>query len=357
MKCPDVGDLLTEYLDGALDVRAAAAVEKHLAACEACRKHLAELHVVVEELRALPRRPAPSRIAADIASEVEKRLARAPRRPALRSFAGGLALAAAALLIAFGVSHLLRPTQQPLPSPLGELALQRSTERVGEAPQAPLPLSAAKVTAEAQEMGKEAVVGRVVGDTRKGVDARRAGAAAVALSARPESAPARACSVSEFALPAKPQEQLADKLTALGYGELANVLRSKERAAFRYLPLSGEPSDTSDKLKEAPRDKDEETAVTGASPLVAEVLSDYTYIAFLVKSPVAGEAALPAVSLASSCEDPASLRERLAPLGTLYLYERTPDGFAPFATRPAEEEKVDRSAVAPSVLIVTVRNP
>jgi hypothetical protein len=53
MDCAAILELLSEYVDGTLDVQTRKAVEKHIAVCENCKQELASLRAVVEELGAL----------------------------------------------------------------------------------------------------------------------------------------------------------------------------------------------------------------------------------------------------------------------------------------------------------------
>ncbi|MBW2641389.1 MAG: zf-HC2 domain-containing protein, partial [Deltaproteobacteria bacterium] len=51
MDCAAILDLLSEYIDGTLDVQTRTAVEKHIAVCENCKQELASLRAIVDELR------------------------------------------------------------------------------------------------------------------------------------------------------------------------------------------------------------------------------------------------------------------------------------------------------------------
>jgi hypothetical protein len=53
MDCAAILDLLSEYIDGTLDVQTRTAVEKHIAVCENCKQELAALRAMVDELGAL----------------------------------------------------------------------------------------------------------------------------------------------------------------------------------------------------------------------------------------------------------------------------------------------------------------
>jgi anti-sigma factor RsiW len=51
--CEEVDDLLSEYLDGELDVRAVARVEVHLATCAGCARLAEELVATIAALHGL----------------------------------------------------------------------------------------------------------------------------------------------------------------------------------------------------------------------------------------------------------------------------------------------------------------
>ena len=70
MECDRVKDLLSEYIDGALGAQDRAAVEKHIAACEECKKELASMSALVEKLGALE----PVKAPADFLEEIHGRL-------------------------------------------------------------------------------------------------------------------------------------------------------------------------------------------------------------------------------------------------------------------------------------------
>jgi len=70
MDCAAILDLLSEYIDGTLDVQTRTAVEKHIAVCENCKQELASLRAIVDELRALE----PVKPPADFLEKIHKRL-------------------------------------------------------------------------------------------------------------------------------------------------------------------------------------------------------------------------------------------------------------------------------------------
>ncbi len=70
MDCSAIQELLSEYIDGALDVKAKEAVEKHISTCENCNQELASLSAVVEELGSLDQVKAP----ADFLEKIHERM-------------------------------------------------------------------------------------------------------------------------------------------------------------------------------------------------------------------------------------------------------------------------------------------
>lgn len=101
---PFSGQDLSSYLDGRLLPSESARLEQHLASCEGCRRHLAELRAVVEGLRALPTAPAPRSFALR-PGQVEAERGVAPVAPVtgLRALAFGPAGAAVAALLLLAV--------------------------------------------------------------------------------------------------------------------------------------------------------------------------------------------------------------------------------------------------------------
>ncbi len=70
MDCSAIQELLSEYIDGVLDVKAKKAVEKHVSTCESCNQELASLSAVVEELGSLDQVKAP----ADFLEKIHERM-------------------------------------------------------------------------------------------------------------------------------------------------------------------------------------------------------------------------------------------------------------------------------------------
>ena len=135
MRCRKARIMLGESVDGDLDPRRAALLEKHLAACEDCRDLLADLRVLVDEARKIETPPAPDRAWSRIRAGLRE--AEAPRARAERSFFGrprlAPALAALALLAvaAGGVFVGLRLGRRPValsPEAREQMALAKLDE-------------------------------------------------------------------------------------------------------------------------------------------------------------------------------------------------------------------------------------
>lgn len=140
MDCAQVRERISEWLDGEILPAGRAELERHLAACAACRAEGEALSAVSRTLRALPRKAAPP----GIAREVRERLAReqligpgAPgarrRRLFLPRWMKGMGLAAAALLVVVSVGDWggrLPPEEdaEALRSPSVELEIGRVAE-------------------------------------------------------------------------------------------------------------------------------------------------------------------------------------------------------------------------------------
>ena len=100
MKCEEIKELLTEYLDGELPAGDAASVEEHAAECEACRAELEALRQTSALLKSLPRADAPAGLAQNVAASLDRQITARRRAAALRwMHVGGWLSAAAAIII------------------------------------------------------------------------------------------------------------------------------------------------------------------------------------------------------------------------------------------------------------------
>ncbi len=70
MDCSAIQGLLSEFIDGTLDVQTRTAVEKHISTCENCKQEFASLRAVVEELDSLDQVKAP----ADFLEKIHERM-------------------------------------------------------------------------------------------------------------------------------------------------------------------------------------------------------------------------------------------------------------------------------------------
>lgn len=140
MKCEEIKELLSEYVDGELSAADAASVEEHLAGCEACRAELEALRQTAALVRSLPRADAPQGLARHVTESVGKQMVGRKRAAILRwTGVGGWLAAAAALILVIQ----LVPWEGPLdPGALPEpkiAALAADNEEAGKADALPIP--------------------------------------------------------------------------------------------------------------------------------------------------------------------------------------------------------------------------
>ena len=117
MKCEDIKELLTEYLDGELPPEDAAAVEEHTAGCDACRAELDALRQTTALLQSLPKADAPAGLAENVTASLDREIA-IHRRAALMRWmhVGGWMSAAAAIIIVIQLAPWQPPRKSPTPS-------------------------------------------------------------------------------------------------------------------------------------------------------------------------------------------------------------------------------------------------
>ena len=140
MKCEEIKELLSEYVDGELSAADAASVEQHLAGCDACRAELEALRQTAALVRSLPRADAPEGLTRSVTESVGKQVAGRKRAAVLRwTGVGGWLAAAAALIIVIQ----LVPWEGPLdPGALTEpkiAAPAADDEEAGKADALPIP--------------------------------------------------------------------------------------------------------------------------------------------------------------------------------------------------------------------------
>ncbi|MDP6379789.1 MAG: zf-HC2 domain-containing protein, partial [Phycisphaerae bacterium] len=108
MKCQEIENHLSAYMDDELPAELAAAVREHLADCPACRGVLAELDATAGLLRSLPQVPAPGGLAEAVGAEIRNRaLARKAPVADKRPVWPRICAAAAAVFLVAGVGYLL----------------------------------------------------------------------------------------------------------------------------------------------------------------------------------------------------------------------------------------------------------
>ena len=62
MKCREVVELMTDYLEGALTSHDRERFEQHIAGCDGCRAYLRQLRLTVRAMRSFEDAPIPERV-------------------------------------------------------------------------------------------------------------------------------------------------------------------------------------------------------------------------------------------------------------------------------------------------------
>ncbi len=117
MKCPEIKELLSEYLDGALEGEKKKLVEEHLAACPACSAELSARKAYREEMRSLEEIKPPPDFLEKIHDRLEERFSfekviRTIFIPLKIKVPLELAAAAATILVVAVVYHSSQPVQR-----------------------------------------------------------------------------------------------------------------------------------------------------------------------------------------------------------------------------------------------------
>jgi anti-sigma factor RsiW len=127
--CLSYGEDLSALLDGELDSAREAELRAHLAACEACRTHLASLASVNDGLRALAGRPVPGNLEAQLFARIARErgngAAALSRRRSLRGRRLGATFAVAALAAAAALALYLGVVRNPTPVEPGPAIAQQ----------------------------------------------------------------------------------------------------------------------------------------------------------------------------------------------------------------------------------------
>ena len=146
MECADIKELLSDYIDGALDPQTRAIVEEHLPGCEGCREELMSLKTLIQDLRSLDAVKAPS----DFLEKVHERIEGRSRFlkiihmffvPMRIKIPLQFATVAATAVLVFIVFNIMQPAKEIIEEPSlsrliknGEKSLKDSVESPLKAP-------------------------------------------------------------------------------------------------------------------------------------------------------------------------------------------------------------------------------
>ena len=71
--CRELVELVTPYLEDALDEPTLVALEEHLVMCDWCVDYVEQMRATIGALTALPREPVPERLRVAVAAALEER--------------------------------------------------------------------------------------------------------------------------------------------------------------------------------------------------------------------------------------------------------------------------------------------
>ncbi len=139
MRCYEIRDVLTEFIEGSLPEEQAREVADHIARCKACERDVRQMEQLIAALRSLPPADAPSRLRPSISDALravaEEQAARV--RPLRRRYlwlGGGLGAAAAAAVflgIVFGLRPALLQRDQPVRTASAALRSEKALPATG----------------------------------------------------------------------------------------------------------------------------------------------------------------------------------------------------------------------------------
>jgi hypothetical protein len=155
MDCASILELLSDYIDGTLDVQTQIAVEKHIAVCNNCKQEVDSLRAIVDELGALEPVKAPEDFLEKIHERMEKRsgfnkILRKLFLPFHIKIPLELAAAATVTILVVLVLNIQQPEIKMLKIPIGT-----PSQRLGEKPKTDLMKPALKKQAEPPATGIE----------------------------------------------------------------------------------------------------------------------------------------------------------------------------------------------------------
>lgn len=117
MRCREVEELASEFIDGELGALQTAAVEKHLADCPSCSEMVAELRALTRMCSTLPQAPVPSGLRDSILQRLQSRTP--PVSPGRLARYGAWA-AAAVIVLGLGAARFAGSPPAPTPIAMNE---------------------------------------------------------------------------------------------------------------------------------------------------------------------------------------------------------------------------------------------
>ncbi|MQL52538.1 DUF4349 domain-containing protein [Desulfofundulus thermobenzoicus] len=113
MRCQQIQELLSTYLDGELEPSRLSQIEAHLCRCPACRNQWEDLKAAMDMLRDLPDIAPPANFSEQLKQKLKRRNLFSPSRTARWFGRGGIFAVAAVLAVALGLTSLWACFIQP----------------------------------------------------------------------------------------------------------------------------------------------------------------------------------------------------------------------------------------------------
>ena len=144
MKCADIKQLLSEYVDGVLDADTKAQLEEHILQCTGCRQALEDLEALVGELRAVEPVKAPEDFLDQLHERIESRfsLAKIIKTlfvPLQIKIPIQLVTVTATAVLVFSVINLQQPVMQLSDAPMVSEEKEETKQEVMKEPVKPTP--------------------------------------------------------------------------------------------------------------------------------------------------------------------------------------------------------------------------
>jgi hypothetical protein len=244
MDCAAILELLSQYIDGTLDVKTRAAVEKHIAACGNCKRELASFRAMVHELGTLD----PVTPPADFLGKIHERMARPSGfnkifgklfTPFYIKIPLELAAAATVAILVVLVLNIQQPEIQKLPPPIAARSREPAQKPKADRIKPALKKQAEHPTTVMEKMTEE------LSDSEPAMLTRKSGIKTPAPSMRQESKPPLSFMEKSESKPTAGKNHPVELALVLRTGVIGGAV--KPGIAMQAAPLSENQKSTIEK--------------------------------------------------------------------------------------------------------------